>query len=237
MEVGDGGSFLRQLSHGGGGGGGWEHSSSLTSSYYLSSSNGHGGSKRWGRGKKAKRMEEGGRGGSLEGGGGMMAVKKRVMVVIDQSSRAKHAMMWALTHVANKGDLLTLLHVVPSHSNASSTHRTDDIPQLANSLGSLCKACKSEVKFFFLLVFSIFIIIIVIIIYFSFCGFIKIGGGGGTGYTRTKVGNSAEPSEETRGFCAGVEPGQAITYLLVSNHAKPLLSFFQCKCHFLFRSI
>ncbi|KAH7685354.1 Adenine nucleotide alpha hydrolases-like protein [Dioscorea alata] len=145
MEVGDGGSFLRQLSHGGGGGG-WEHSSSIASSYYLSSSNGHGGSKRWGRGKKAKRMEEGGRGGGLEGGGGMMAVKKRVMVVIDQSSRAKHAMMWALTHVANKGDLLTLLHVVPSHSNASSTHRTDDIPQLANSLGSLCKACKPEVE-------------------------------------------------------------------------------------------
>ncbi|KAJ0960020.1 hypothetical protein J5N97_000429 [Dioscorea zingiberensis] len=142
MEVGDGGSFLRQLSSGGRAA--WEQ----TSSYYLGSSNGHGGSRRWGRGKKAKRMEEGGGGVGvgLEGGGngGLMVSKKRVMVVIDQSARAKHAMMWALTHVANKGDLLTLLHVVPPGAGAA--QRSEYAPQLANSLGSLCKACKPEVE-------------------------------------------------------------------------------------------
>ncbi|XP_047983260.1 uncharacterized protein LOC125223978 [Salvia hispanica] len=73
------------------------------------------------------------------GGGenGMFAMKKRVMVVVDQSSHTKHAMMWALNHVADKGDIFTLLHVV---SDAYSSH------YLATSLGSLCKACKPEVE-------------------------------------------------------------------------------------------
>ncbi|PPD80017.1 hypothetical protein GOBAR_DD23051 [Gossypium barbadense] len=39
-----------------------------------------------------------------------LVLRKRVMVVVDESSHSKHAMIWALTHVANKGDLLTLLH-------------------------------------------------------------------------------------------------------------------------------
>ncbi|KAG6591895.1 uncharacterized protein LOC111443527 [Cucurbita moschata] len=74
--------------------------------------------------------------------------KKRVMVVVDHTSQSKHAMMWALTHVANNGDFLTLLHVVshsnkllsetPSHSSSSSF--------LANSLGYLCKASRPEVE-------------------------------------------------------------------------------------------
>ncbi|KAF7816860.1 adenine nucleotide alpha hydrolases-like superfamily protein [Senna tora] len=72
-----------------------------------------------------------------------MMVRKRVMVVVDPTSHSKHAMMWALTHVANKGDLLTLLHVVPpnrgSDSSSSSTY-------LVNYLGSLCKDCKPEVE-------------------------------------------------------------------------------------------
>ncbi|OAY67965.1 hypothetical protein ACMD2_10506, partial [Ananas comosus] len=64
------------------------------------------GSKRWGKRKG------GGNGyGNGNGGGGVVVGKKRVMVVIDHSTGAKHAMMWALTHVTNKGDLLTLLHV------------------------------------------------------------------------------------------------------------------------------
>ena len=50
-----------------------------------------------------------------------MVVRKRVMVVVDHTAHSKHAMMWALTHVANKGDLLTLLHIAlmcaTSHSN------------------------------------------------------------------------------------------------------------------------
>ncbi|XP_022768198.1 uncharacterized protein LOC111312306 [Durio zibethinus] len=73
-----------------------------------------------------------------------LVLRKRVMVVVDQSSHSKHAMMWALTHVANKGDLLTLLHVVsPSQKTSDSSSCS---PYLANSLGSLCKACRPEVE-------------------------------------------------------------------------------------------
>ncbi|KAF4354532.1 hypothetical protein CsatB_008888 [Cannabis sativa] len=95
-----------------------------------------------------------------ENGGGLV-MRKRVMVVVDESSHSKHAMIWALTHVANKGDLLTLLHIVPSShkvvvsserassdssSSASSDSSSSTSPFLANSLGSLCKACKPEVE-------------------------------------------------------------------------------------------
>ncbi|XP_062099003.1 uncharacterized protein LOC133804915 [Humulus lupulus] len=92
-----------------------------------------------------------------ENGGSVM--RKRVMVVVDESSHSKHAMIWALTHVANKGDLLTLLHIVPSSHKVVSSERASDSssfvsssssssssPFLANSLGSLCKACKPEVE-------------------------------------------------------------------------------------------
>ncbi|XP_021284843.1 uncharacterized protein LOC110417008 [Herrania umbratica] len=71
-----------------------------------------------------------------------LVIRKRVMVVVDQSSHCKHAMMWALTHVANKGDLLTLLHVISP--NQKSSESSSCYPDLANSLGSLCKACKPE---------------------------------------------------------------------------------------------
>jgi hypothetical protein len=54
--------------------------------------------------------------------------------------RSKHAMMWALTHVANKGDFLTLLHVLP-HGGAG-----EEASSLANSLGTLCKASRPEVS-------------------------------------------------------------------------------------------
>ncbi|KAC9573135.1 hypothetical protein E3N88_42880 [Mikania micrantha] len=66
--------------------------------------------------------------------------RKRVMVVVDQSIHSKHAMLWALTHVANQGDMLTLLQiqVTPNFNNASSS--------LVTSLGTLCKACKPEVE-------------------------------------------------------------------------------------------
>jgi hypothetical protein len=64
------------------------------------------------------------------------------MVVVDDSSGAKHAMMWALTHVANRGDFLTLLHVLP-HCGGDD----DMAPSLANSLGTLCKACRPEVLY------------------------------------------------------------------------------------------
>ena len=109
-------------------------------------------SKRWGGSNNNKRNNVGGQGkfwkqqmdennimyGSESGG---LVMKKRVMVVVDQSSHSKHAMMWALTHVTNKGDSLTLLHIVPPHSSEVSF----ESPHLASSLASLCKACKPEV--------------------------------------------------------------------------------------------
>ncbi|KAL9229132.1 hypothetical protein vseg_004633 [Gypsophila vaccaria] len=82
----------------------------------------------------------GGSGNGEYGGGVNMMAKKRVMVVVDESTRSKHAMMWALTHVTNKGDWLTLLHVI-SDNDASNCSAN-----LATSLGSLCKACKPEVE-------------------------------------------------------------------------------------------
>ncbi|KAI5589214.1 hypothetical protein BDE02_05G146800 [Populus trichocarpa] len=76
-----------------------------------------------------------------------LVMRKRVVVVVDQTSHSKHAMMWALTHVANKGDLLTLLHIIPP-SDIGSGERTSDAysPYLASSLGSLCKASRPEVE-------------------------------------------------------------------------------------------
>ncbi|GAB2290794.1 hypothetical protein Dimus_025064 [Dionaea muscipula] len=93
-----------------------------------------------------KQMEGLSKYGYGESGGGWVMRKKRIMVVVDQSSSSKHAMMWALTHVANKGDLLTLLHVVPPPSQSGDSQRSSDAPYLASSLGSLCKACKPEVE-------------------------------------------------------------------------------------------
>lgn len=124
-------SFLRQLSVG-----------SSPSSYYHHNPSSAKGSRRWGAKKRSSstNMEED---YSISAG---MSVKKRVMVVIDHSTRAKHAMMWALTHIANKGDLLTLLHVVsPPQHHQHKKREQDHAPNLANSLGSLCKACKPEV--------------------------------------------------------------------------------------------
>ncbi|XP_038715759.1 uncharacterized protein LOC120009297 [Tripterygium wilfordii] len=80
----------------------------------------------------------------IENGGEGGLVRKRVMVVVDQTSYSKHAMMWALTHVANKGDLLTLLHILPP-SHKETVRASAESPYLANSLGSLCKACRPEV--------------------------------------------------------------------------------------------
>ncbi|KAH0658730.1 hypothetical protein AABB24_010914 [Solanum stoloniferum] len=133
-------SFMRQLS----GKEGWKSTS-----------------KRWGGGGGGnwKQMEAGfnnmcGGGNGYNGG---LVMRKRVMVVVDQSSHTKHAMMWALTHVTNKGDILTLLHIVPHSSSSSSSHcannkgfssdsSSSSAAHLASSLGSLCKACKPEVE-------------------------------------------------------------------------------------------
>ncbi|KAM0860762.1 hypothetical protein ACQ4PT_046324 [Festuca glaucescens] len=105
------------------------------------------GSRRWSGRKKARaRGHRRGVGGGFCGGREeetAAAGRKRVMVVVDQSSGAKHAMMWALTHVANRGDFLTLLHVLPRGGGAGAG---EEASALANSLGSLCKACKPEVE-------------------------------------------------------------------------------------------
>ncbi|KAE8777555.1 hypothetical protein D1007_49666 [Hordeum vulgare] len=133
MASGSGEHFLRQLSssnglqapqdgYGGGGGGGRRR-----------------GSRRWSK-KRAGRGYGGGGKGEASASSAS-AGRKRVMVVVDDSSGAKHAMMWALTHVANRGDFLTLLHVLP-HFGAGG----EEAPSLANSLGTHCKACRPEVE-------------------------------------------------------------------------------------------
>lgn len=89
-------------------------------------------SKRWS--KKGKPM-------------GGVEMRKRVMVVVDHSTTAKTAVMWALTHVANKGDHLTLLEVVSPHNRRQRKSLTTESPApLASSqIASLCKACRPEV--------------------------------------------------------------------------------------------
>ncbi|CAJ2644189.1 unnamed protein product [Trifolium pratense] len=69
-------------------------------------------------------------------------VRKRVMVIVDGTCHSKHAMIWALTHVVNKGDLLTLLNIVSPQSASESYSPT----YLVNHLGSICKDCKPEVE-------------------------------------------------------------------------------------------
>ncbi|XP_059630759.1 uncharacterized protein LOC132273729 [Cornus florida] len=129
-------SFLRQLS----GRDGWKS----TSKRWVGGNSRYGGG--GGGGGGLKQMEGLNMYGSNENGG--LVMRKRVMVVVDESSHSKHAMIWALTHVTNKGDLLTLLHIIPPHkaSERTSDSSSSSTPYLANSLGSLCKACKPEVE-------------------------------------------------------------------------------------------
>ncbi|KAK6131085.1 hypothetical protein DH2020_035172 [Rehmannia glutinosa] len=98
-------------------------------------------SKRWGG--SLKQME--GLNNMYGSENGVFVMKKRVMVVVDETSHSKHAMMWALTHVTNKGDILTLLHIV-SPSKDSDNYSSSSSPYLATTLGSLCKASKPEVE-------------------------------------------------------------------------------------------
>ncbi|XP_059299129.1 uncharacterized protein LOC132051891 [Lycium ferocissimum] len=132
-------SFLRQLS----GKEGWKSTSRRW---------GGGGNNGGFHGSNWKQME--GLTNGYNGNGGLV-MRKRVMVVVDQSSHSKHAMMWALTHVTNKGDILTLLHIVPHSSSSTTCHNNNSnkgscdsssAAHLASSLGSLCKACKPEVE-------------------------------------------------------------------------------------------
>ncbi|PIN07524.1 hypothetical protein CDL12_19907 [Handroanthus impetiginosus] len=102
-------------------------------------------SERWGDGRP-KQME-GMKNMMMYGNeNGVFVMKKRVMVVVDQSSHSKHAMMWALTHVANEGDILTLLHVVSPSCKAIENSSSSSSTYHAATLGSLCKASKPEVE-------------------------------------------------------------------------------------------
>ncbi|XP_038884412.1 uncharacterized protein LOC120075267 [Benincasa hispida] len=118
-------------------------------------------SRRWGgefrRSEGEERVSEGNRWNQkMEGGvnmygidNGGMSRRKRVMVVVDNTSQSNHATMWALTHVANKGDVLTLLHVITNSSTDSSSAADSSSSSssfCANSLGSLCKASRPEVE-------------------------------------------------------------------------------------------
>ncbi|PQM37527.1 uncharacterized protein Pyn_32893 [Prunus yedoensis var. nudiflora] len=126
-------SFLRQLS----GREAWKS----TSKRWVGGNNKSCGGGGIGRSEGSLKQMEGLNMYGSDSNNGGLAMRKRLMVVVDDSSHSKHAMMWALTHVANKGDLLTLLHIIPASHDSSSVS-----PYLANSLGSLCKACKPEVE-------------------------------------------------------------------------------------------
>ena len=103
-----------------------------------------------------QQMEGGGGGAGMYGSNGgrygsgatLVEKRKRVMVIVDESIHSKHAMLWALTHVANKGDMLTLLQISPNLKRENEASSSSAVPanQLVTSLGSLCKACKPEVK-------------------------------------------------------------------------------------------
>lgn len=86
-----------------------------------------------------------------KGGEGDTGCRRRVMAVVDGGDPAKQAMMWALTHVANKGDILTLLCVIshsdhsPTSSSSYSSKKEEQSRLLVSSLASLCKACRPEV--------------------------------------------------------------------------------------------
>ncbi|KAK9270649.1 hypothetical protein L1049_026231 [Liquidambar formosana] len=135
------GSFLRQLS----GKEAWKSTSKRWGGNNRFGGGGGGGGDEYYE-RSLKQMEGFNLYGSSENGG--LVMRKRVMVVVDQSSHSKHAMMWALTHVTNRGDLFTLLHIVPpSHERSErSSESSSCSPYLANSLGSLCKASKPEVE-------------------------------------------------------------------------------------------
>ncbi|EPS73990.1 hypothetical protein M569_00770 [Genlisea aurea] len=87
-------------------------------------------SRRWG-------WSNGG-GTSADQMGFLVMKKKRVMVVVDHSSHSKQAMMWALTHVTNRGDILTLLQITSQDSSPCA--------DLASHLAATCRASKPEVE-------------------------------------------------------------------------------------------
>ncbi|EFJ38633.1 hypothetical protein SELMODRAFT_71654, partial [Selaginella moellendorffii] len=69
---------------------------------------------------------------------GVQAVaRKRVMVVVDDSREAKTALLWALSHVVHKLDVVTLLHVLLRSEEKGC--------ELIASLKNLCALRQPEV--------------------------------------------------------------------------------------------
>ncbi|RWR82241.1 Adenine nucleotide alpha hydrolases-like superfamily protein [Cinnamomum micranthum f. kanehirae] len=106
-------------------------------------------SKRW-RKKGPKKSLEQIEGLEMASGNGVV-LRKRVMVLVDQSTCAKDAMMWALTHVVNKGDHLTLLEIIPPRKDqrkilySSGSSSCSASADFAESLVLDCKNFKPEV--------------------------------------------------------------------------------------------
>ncbi|XXG65199.1 hypothetical protein AAC387_Pa05g2964 [Persea americana] len=106
-------------------------------------------SKRW-RKKGPKKSLEQIEGLEMASGNGVV-LRKRVMVLVDHSTCAKDAMMWALTHVVNKGDHLTLLEIIPPRKDQrkllhiSGSSSCSSSADFAESLVSVCKNFKPEV--------------------------------------------------------------------------------------------
>ncbi|KAJ7521343.1 hypothetical protein O6H91_19G048900 [Diphasiastrum complanatum] len=90
---------------------------------------------------------------------------KRVIVAVDNSDEARVALLWALSHVVHKLDVVTLLHVLDSTpaslpdledisftSTASSIRNKDQLQmeakgyELATSLKNLCLTRRPEVE-------------------------------------------------------------------------------------------
>ncbi|KAI3685499.1 hypothetical protein L6452_34747 [Arctium lappa] len=134
-------SFLRQLSEKEG----WKLKSKRWGGYNYNNNSSSSGSEAHLMQMEGIGSSNCGRYGSA-GVGAMVEKRKRVMVIVDQSIHSKHAMLWALTHVANKGDMLTLLQITPNLKRET-VEASSPAPanHLVTSLGTLCKACKPEV--------------------------------------------------------------------------------------------
>ncbi|GLJ29514.1 hypothetical protein SUGI_0581820 [Cryptomeria japonica] len=88
-------------------------------------------------------------------------LRKRVVILVDESREARLALLWALSHVVNNSDIVTLLYIVDCHKTLLSTHLKDKFCcsgkayernleakgfDLVNSLESLSKARRPEVQ-------------------------------------------------------------------------------------------
>eukprot|EP01018_Ginkgo_biloba_P016706 Gb_04683 [translate_table: standard] len=77
--------------------------------------------------------------------------RKNVVVVVDASPQARIAMLWALSHLVNRADTLTLLHVIENEKPMSDIKpkcRSKDAKRchLTTSLRAICKARRPEVE-------------------------------------------------------------------------------------------